>query len=145
MTNAELEAAKNQAEEWRTKYMRVLADYQNLEKRSSERINDVRTFAAEVILSQLLPVLDTFTKVKEHVNDAGLDLAYKELVAVITTQGVERMEVVGKQFDPKEMDCIEVVQGETDTVITEVLPGYRFRGKVLRVAVVKVGKSELTN
>lgn len=129
------------AEEWKTKYVRALADYQNLEKRSEERVSEVRKFAAEVILSRLLPVVDTFGKVKDHMKDPGLDLAYKELVSVLTEQGVERMDVLGKPFDPMEMECIEVVPGDDNIIVEEVIPGYRFRGKVLRVATVKVGKN----
>ncbi len=136
------EALQKQIEEWKSKYIRALADYQNLEKRTNERVSEVREFAAEIILSRLLPVVDTFTKVKEHMNDPGLDLAYKELLAVIVEQGVERMVVLGAPFDPTEMDCVEVVSGTENEVVEEVLPGYRFRGKVLRVARVKVGKSE---
>lgn len=132
-------AYKQEVEEWKMKYMRALADYQNLEKRSSERITEVRQFAGEVILSRLLPVVDTFGKVKEHLNDPGLDLAYKELLSVLTEQGVERIDVLGRQFDPTEMDCIEVIEGKENTVIEEVRPGYALRGKVLRVARVKVG------
>ena len=76
---------------------------------------------------------------KDHLNDTGLDLAYKELVSVLVEQGVERIEVLGRQFDPTHMDCIEVVEGKENQVMEEVAPGYRFRGKVLRVARVKVG------
>lgn len=138
-------ALKKQVEEWKSKYIRALADYQNLEKRTNERVREVREFAAEIILGRLLSVVDTFGKVTEHINDPGLELAYKELVAVLVEQGVERMEVVGMPFDPTEMDCVEVIPGKDDEVIEEVLPGYKFRGKVLRVARVKVGKSEPTS
>jgi molecular chaperone GrpE len=133
----------NDADEWKMKYMRVLADYQNLEKRTNERVSEVRQYAAEVLLTRLLPVVDTFGKVNEHLKDTGLTLAYKELLSVLTEQGVEHIDVLEKPFDPTEMDCIEVVDGKDDTVVEEVQPGYRFRGKVLRVARVKVGKSQV--
>lgn len=143
--NEESELLKAQVEEWKTKYVRALADYQNLEKRTSERISEVRQFAAEVILSRLLPVVDTFAKVNEHIKDPGLVLANKELLSVLSEQGVEKIEVMGREFDPTQMDCIEVINGEDDKVLEEVQPGYVFRGKVLRVARVKVGKSESIN
>lgn len=139
ITDEPVSAAATEVEEWKMKYMRALADYQNLEKRSSQRVSEVRQFAGEIVLSRLLPVVDTFGKVKAHLNDPGLDLAYKELVSVLSEQGVERIEVLGRQFDPTEMDCIEVVNGKENQVMEEVAPGYRFRGKVLRVARVKVG------
>ncbi len=135
--------AASEVDEWKTKYMRALADYQNLEKRTTERVSEVRQYAAEVILTRLLPVVDTFGKVNEHVNDAGLTLAYKELLSVLTEQGVEHIDVLGKEFDPVEMDCIEVVDGKDNIVVEEVQAGYHFRGKVLRVARVKVGKSQV--
>lgn len=140
--NTELVELKRQVEEWKGKYMRALADYQNLEKRSRDLVGESRKFAAELILARLIPVVDTFAKVRAHVKDMGFDLAYKELLAVLSEQGVTTESVVGKVFDPHEMECIEVVPGNDNEVIEELLPGYKFRGKVLRVAQVKVGKTD---
>lgn len=137
---AELTKTKQEADEWKSKCIRAIADYQNLERRSREEKNEVRLYASELILGRLLPVIDTFSKAKAHLNDVGLDLAFKELTAVLDEQGVKRMDVVGKEFNPHEMDCIEVVEGNDNEVIEETLPGYRFYEKVLRVAQVKVGK-----
>ncbi|OGG14949.1 nucleotide exchange factor GrpE [Candidatus Gottesmanbacteria bacterium RIFCSPHIGHO2_01_FULL_46_14] len=128
------------SEEWKNKYLRALADYQNLEKRTRDEIGEVRKFASEVVLARLLPVVDTLKKAKDHIKDPGLDLTYKELLAVLEEQGVEKIEIVGRQFNPHEMECIEVIEGKNDEVVEEVLPGYRFRGKIIRVAQVKVGK-----
>ncbi|MBP9813888.1 nucleotide exchange factor GrpE [Candidatus Woesebacteria bacterium] len=137
----QIEVLKKETEEWKTKYMRVLADYQNLDKRAQDQVGEARKFAAEMILQRILPVLDTFTKVKNHIKDMGFDLAYKELLAVIEEQGVTPIKVLGEQFDPHQMECIEVVSGKDNEVVEELLVGYMFRGKVLRIAQVKVGKS----
>lgn len=134
---------KKQTDEWKNKYLRALADYQNLERRTREEKEEVRRYAAEIILGRLLPVIDTFAKVKVHVNDVGFDLAYKELHAVLQEQGVEHIEVVGQQFNPHEMECIEVVEGKDNIVVEEILPGYKIHGKLLRVAQVKVGKEKI--
>jgi molecular chaperone GrpE len=134
---------KKPTDEWKNKYLRALADYQNLERRTREEKEEVRTYAAEIILGRLLPVVDTFAKVKEHVNDVGFDLAYKELHAVLQEQGVEHIVVVGHQFNPHEMECIEVVVGKENIVAEETLPGYKIHGKILRVAQVKVGKEKI--
>ena len=135
----ESEEFRRQVEEWKGKYVRTLADYQNLERRTQSEKEDIRRFAAEIVLSRLLPALDTLGKAKDHIKDIGLDLAFKELYAVLEEQGVEKMEVVGKEFNPHEMECIEVVEGKDNEVVEEILPGYRFRDKILRVAQVKVG------
>jgi len=131
---------KKQADEWKNKYLRALADYQNLERRTREEKEVIRSYAAEIILGRLLPVVDIFAKVKEHVSDPGFDLAYKELHAVLQEQGVTHIQVVGHEFNPHEMECIEVVDGKNNIVVEETLPGYKIHGKILRIAQVKVGK-----
>lgn len=141
VVDTQIEDLKKQIDEWKGKYTRVLADYQNLDKRAQEQVGEARKFAAEMILQRILPVLDTFTKVKNHIKDMGFDLAYKELLAVIEEQGVTPIQVLGAVFDPHQMECIEVVEGKDNEVVEELLSGYMFRGKVLRVAQVKVGKS----
>jgi molecular chaperone GrpE len=129
-----------QIEDWKNKYLRALADYQNLERRSREEKENVRRYASEVILGRLLPVIDTFKRANNHLHDTGLDLAFKELQAVMEEQGVERINTTGKPFNPHEMECVEVVEGDDQAVVTETLPGYKIHGRVLRVAQVKVGK-----
>lgn len=138
--NDQTDELQKQIEEWKAKYLRALADYQNLEKRKSEEIGVVRRFAGEIILVKLLAIVDTFERAGKHLNDQGLALALKEFSAFLKEQGVEKMEVVGKPFNPHEMECIEVVDGEDTIVIEELLPGYTLYGKVIRVAQVKVGK-----
>lgn len=134
--------AHKEVDDWKSKYLRALADYQNLERRSQEEKERVRTFAAEVILTRLLPVIDTLGKAQDHLKDAGLDIALRELWAVVEEQGVTKIDAVGNVFNPHEMECIEVVEGPENQVVEETLPGYLFRGKVLRVAQVKVGKTK---
>ncbi len=138
--STETEELHKQAEEWKSKYLRALADYQNLEKRTQSEKQEIRKYAAEVIVMRLLPALDTLTKATAHVKDTGLELALKELYAALSEQGVEKIAVVGKPFDPHQMECIEVVAGEDNIVVEEILPGYRLHDKIIRIAQVKVGK-----
>lgn len=129
------------SEDWKSKYLRALADYQNLEKRTQTEKQEIRKYAAEVVVVRLLSALDTLTKATKHVKDTGLELALKELFAALSEQGVEKIEVQGKPFDPHQMECIEVVGGTDNMVMEEVLPGYRLHDKIIRVAQVKVGKT----
>jgi len=130
-----------EAEEWKGKYLRALADYQNLEKRTQGEKQEIRKYAADTVTARLLPALDILTAASAHIKDTGLELALKELSAVLSEQGVERIPVVGKPFDPHQMECIEVVAGTDNIVVEELLPGYRLHDKILRVAQVKVGKT----
>ena len=132
---------KHEGDMWKEKYLRVLADYQNLEKRTEEERREIRMFAGIVILEKLLPVVDLLETAQEHLKDQGLELALKELTVVFYSLGVEKIEVMGKIFDPYSMDCIEIVEsGEEDVVVSVVCPGYRMHGKMIRPAKVKVGK-----
>lgn len=131
---------KKQSDEWKNKYLRALADYQNLDKRTNEEKTEIRKFAAEVVIIRLLPVMDSLSKAKEHLKDPGLDLAHKEFETVLGELGVTKLDVAGKPFDPHIMECIEVVSGPDNEVVEELLPGYRLHDKILRVAQVKVGK-----
>ncbi len=137
------EELKQQVDEWKTKYLRALADYQNLNRRTHDEIHEVRKFASEVLLIQLLPVVDTFQKAKEHLKDPGFDLALKQLSDFLVRQGVAKIEVIGKAFNPHEMECIEVVKSDKDGIVAEeIRDGYTLGDKILRVAQVKVGKKE---
>lgn len=134
---------KKQLEEWKGKYLRALADYQNLEKRTHAQIEETRKFAVEIFLKRLLPVLDTLERAQQHLADHGLALVLKEVATLLSEYGVEKIKTHGRAFNPHEMECIEVVDGEENRVMEEVMPGYRLQGKVLRVAKVKVGKSQI--
>jgi len=89
-----------------------------------------------------LPVIDTLERAQKHIGDTGLDLALKELHAVLTTFGVTKVATIGKQFDPYMMECIEVVEGKNTIVIEVVEEAYALQGKILREAKVKVGGGE---
>lgn len=131
---------QKQVEEWKGKYLRALADYHNLEKRSKEEKSGIYAFAAEMVLVKLLPIVDTLERAQAHLKDEGLGLAIKELEVFLADVGVKKMDVVGKSFNPHEMECIEVVDGEDNKVIAQLRSGYSLHEKVIRVAQVKVGK-----
>lgn len=130
----------NQEDVWKDRYMRALADYRNLEKRSATVIDETRQFAAATVIEKLLPVVDMFEKAEKHLKDQGLTIAVKELHAVLASQGVEKVDVMGKKFDPTYMECVEAGKDGDDTVTDVIAPGYAIRGKLVRAALVKVGK-----
>ncbi|MBI5614318.1 nucleotide exchange factor GrpE [Candidatus Gottesmanbacteria bacterium] len=134
------EVKVDESEEWKGKYLRALADYQNLEKRTYQEAQITRKYANEFLLTRLLSVSDTFERALDHLKDQGLGLAVKELRSVFSEHGVTKMEVIGKPFDPMTMECIDVVDGQEGIVIEEVAPGYLLYDKVIRVAKVNVGK-----
>ncbi|HVM39858.1 MAG TPA: nucleotide exchange factor GrpE, partial [Acidimicrobiia bacterium] len=70
----------------------------------------------------------------------GVELVYAELLAVLERSGLERVDALGRPFDPNEHEAVMRDEGDGDPVVTEVMrQGYRFRGRVLRPAMVRVG------
>lgn len=137
---------QQEIEEWKGKYFRALADYQNLEKRVKLQREELVKYASEKIIYELLAVLDTLEQAEKHLKDPGLTLGVKNLWIVLAGNGVKRIEVLSKKFNPHEMECVEVVESDKeDEVIEEVRAGYKLEDKVIRVAQVKVGKKQIKN
>lgn len=134
---------KAQIEDLTNKWKRALADYQNLEKRTRAEKEEFGNYANRELILKLLPVLDTFEKLEEHLKDEGLALALRQFRDILTKEGLEKIEVIGKNFNPEEMECVEVVMGDENRVMREVRPGYRFKERILRVALVRVGKKKI--
>lgn len=138
----EVEELKKQVEDLTNNWKRAVADYQNMEKRvEREREDFVKYFNLQLV-SRLISVLDNLKLAANHLNDHGLDITAKELKNIILEQGVSEVEVkVGDNFDPNSQECIELVNGEEDQKVVEVIaPGYIIGGRVVRPAKVKVSK-----
>jgi molecular chaperone GrpE len=133
---------KQQIDEWKAKYLRALADYQNLERRTHEEWQEKQTRATLAVISKILPILDTIRKAADHLQDPGLNLGTKSFTDVLVDLGVVKLDVIGLTFDPATMECIDVVDGEENKVLDELLPGYIYKGILLRPAKVKVGKTK---
>ena len=137
----EIEQLKNQIEEYKNKYLRALADYQNLEKKTREERQTLIKSANNHLILRLLPFLDTLEKAEVFVKDEGLKLAKNQLEAILKEMGLVEVEVLNKEFNPHLAEAVEMVAGEKDNQVVEVLrKGYKLEEKVLRVAQVKVSK-----
>lgn len=141
--NKETLELKKQNEELELQVKRILADYQNLEKRVACERKELIICANKDLIMRLLPVLDTLTMAEKHSEDQGLKLSVKQFIDVLKTEGVEKIETEGKDFDPRTMECVEVKKGEEGKVLSEVRAGYSLNERVLRAAQVMVGKEEL--
>jgi len=138
--NKECEGCKKKCEELEGQVRRVLADYQNLEKRTVEDKKNWIRIANKELLLRLLPVLDILIMVGKHVEDKGLELSIKQFLGVLKDEGVTRVETIGQNFNPETMECVEITDGDEGKVIEELSPGYLLNEKLLRAARVKVGR-----
>ena len=117
---------------------RLQADFENYKKRILKQQTEHLERAAETLVEKLLPVLDTFDLAMAHGGE-GLDQVQGQLVAALEKEGLERVDPLGKPFDPNESDAVAHEEGDGEPVVSEVMrTGYRFKGKLLRPAMVKV-------
>lgn len=137
----EIKKLKQEVEEWKNKYLRALADYQNLEKRVNNEMILFQKKANLKLLLQFLEVLDLIEKAEVFIEDHGLKLVKDKFLAILEEQGVKEIDLLGKPYDPHFAECIEVVEGKKDNIIVEVVrKGYQIENEIIRVAKVKVEK-----
>lgn len=133
------EQRQEQAVDYKEKYLKALADYQNLIKRVEKEKEDFVKFANEHLILRLLTVLDSLEKAVDEFEDESIKLIAKELWNILEKEGVERIEVrENDSFNPEIMECIEAEEDGRRLIVTR--KGYKIKGKVLRPVEVKVVK-----
>ena len=124
-------------DEYRELAQRIQADFENYKKRILKQQTEHLERAAEALIEKLLPVLDTFDLALAH--GEGLGQVHASLVDVLAKAGLDRIDPVGEPFDPNEHDAVAHEEGDEDAAVSEVMrAGYRWKGRVLRPAMVKV-------
>jgi molecular chaperone GrpE len=159
-----VEELQKKVEEYLAGWQRAKADYENLEKQAiKEKAELIKNAGTEMVIS-LLPILDNFSKAFEHKPGLGscsdeekknltqwfegVDNIYRQFADVFRGMGVEKIEVIGKEFDPATMEAVDqkINQDKKDgIVLEEVLAGYRLNDQVIRPARVIVNNIKTRN
>lgn len=129
-------------EEYKQKYLRALADYQNLDRRAREdRETNIERGKVQTVVA-LLPILDSIEQAEVFVSDPGLKIVKEQFVTALQKIGVTEIEVQDKQYDPLTAEVIEMVPSDEDGKVVEVVrKGYAMNNRIIRIAHVKVGKN----
>jgi molecular chaperone GrpE len=146
----ELERLTAERDEYIAHLQRTQAEFDNYRKRMLRDQTAHLERATAGLIEQLLPVLDAFELALNSADpissDAGVDrlrkgveLVYGELLGALEKAGLERIEALGKPFDPEEHEAVMHVEEDGEPGVRDVVrSGYRFKGRVLRPAMVKV-------
>ena len=138
---SDLDLARTAAErdEYLDALRRLQADFENYKKRMIRQQTDTLERAAESLVTKLLPILDNFDLALAH-GESGLEPVYRSLMDTLAGEGLERIDAAGDPFDPNHHDAVAHEAGEGgDPEVSEVMrAGYRWKGRVLRPAMVKV-------
>jgi len=139
--NVEIEKLKKEVEEYKSKYLRALADYQNFENRIEQQKEEIRKAGEKQLILKLLPFLDNLDKAEVFIKDQGLKQIKDSFYQILKSETLVELEVLNKEFDPMTSEAIDIVKGEKENMVVEVIrKGYKFGDKILRVAQVKVSK-----
>lgn len=146
---ARCEKAERHAAEEHDKFLRTLADLNNIRRRGREDLENARKFAIEDFVLRLLPVMDNFEralKAAEEVENydalhGGVVLILRQLSDALEREGVKSIPAAGEQFDPNLHEA--VMRADTDdypdnTIVEEFQKGYILGDKVVRPSMVKV-------
>ena len=148
MADAEVAKLAADLQDLRQTLLRRQADFDNYRKRiERERAEDSKRYTARVV-EALIPIIDGFEHALAAHREAeyesyrkGFELIYKQLLDHLAKLGVERLDPVGKPFDPhlhQAVDRAETKDHEDGTILQVFQPGYVFHGRVLRPAMVRV-------
>ncbi len=146
-----LESAEARATEYLESLQRMKAEFENYRKRMvREQTHFLETANADLV-TKLLPVLDDLELALQHAVESGvadgltdgLRLVYVKFLELLKKEGLEEINPEGSPFDPQEAEAMMAVPSadhEDCTVLQVLKKGYRWRGKLLRPAMVTVSQ-----
>lgn len=145
VTKAQLEA-----EQWKDKYIRLVAEFDNYKKRTLKEKTELIFNGSEKTIGAVLPILDDFERaIADNTDDAtavkeGFSLIYKKFFETLEKLGVKKIETEDADFNVDYHEAIAMVPGMGDDkkgkVIDCVQTGYTLNDKVIRHAKVAVGQ-----
>jgi molecular chaperone GrpE len=138
-TEVTIDDVMKERDEFKDIALRVQADFENYRKRAASQMGDELDRALGKLVEQLLPVLDACEAAVAH-GVEGVEQVWSSLIGALQKQGLEALDLAGKPFDPALADAVMHEEGDgSEPVVLEVLrTGYRWKGRVLRAAMVKV-------
>jgi len=144
----EISELKSQIDELKDKFLRVLADMDNLRKRTSREKEEFKEYALSEVFKELLPIIDNFEralKTSEHTDGKtlreGIELIYRMLLNFLARYGVKPIELQDNRFDPAFHHALASEESEEVSepqIKEELQKGYLINDRLLRPAMVKV-------
>ena len=145
-----LTAAQTEAEQWKDKYIRLAAEFDNYKKRTLKEKSELILNGSEKSISAILPILDDFERATADKTEdpqaikEGYELIFKKFLKTLESLGVKKIETDDADFNVDYHEAIAMVPGMGDDkkgkVIDCVQTGYTLNDKVIRHAKVAVGQ-----
>ena len=138
--------------DWKDRYARAMADFDNFRKRTARDREDLVKFAASDVLKDVLPTVDNLARALDEAKDKaedpfvkGVKLVYDGLIKTLADHGATPLDAIGEPFDANFHEALAQLPSEDveeGHVMSEVKRGWMLHGKLLRAAqvVVSAGK-----
>ena len=146
----QLAKAKEDAQKYLGNWQRAEADFQNFKRRVEQERSESRRFASAALIINVLPILDDLERALGSLDARlagmtwfeGIALIHRKLLILLANNGVTPIQAEGQQFDPSLHEAVTHADGEEGKVLAEVQRGYKLHDRVLRPAMVVVGKGK---
>jgi molecular chaperone GrpE len=146
----EVTALRAELADTKDRLLRERADLENYKKRIAREKGETLRYGSEALLREILPAIDNLDRALDHArgvpDDAalveGIELVRRGLLETLERHGVRPVAAHGAPFDPAVHEAISHVESEhpPNTVVDELQRGYAFHDRLLRPALVTVGK-----
>lgn len=146
------EAIKKEMAEYKDKYLRLLAETENMRKRMQKERQELTQYAIEKIISEFLNPIDHMENALKFTQDQsdevkhwglGFQMILTQFKDVLASNGVKPFESEGQPFDPHLHEAVETVetsQFESGVVVKEFIRGYKIGDRIIRPSRVQVAK-----
>ena len=137
--------------ELKNEYLKVYAEMENTKRRINEQAIKDRKYASQKVVGELINPIDMLIKIVNMPSEnpevknyqIGFQMIANQLLDVLKSEGLAHIESLGKEFDPKTMQAVETEESEEDNKVLKVMQeGYMYKDRVLRPAMVVVGKKK---
>lgn len=136
---SELDALMQERDAYLDALRRAQADFENYRKRVQRELSEAREAGAGALAAKLIDVLDTVDLALAHDPSDSVAQIAGALNDTLTKEGLERIDSFGAPFDPELHDAVLHEDGDGAAEVIEVLrSGWKWNGRVLRAAMVKV-------
>ncbi|MEJ6348520.1 nucleotide exchange factor GrpE [Holzapfeliella sp. He02] len=149
-TDSEVEKLQQELEEAQDKYLRSQAEIQNIQTRQQKELAQFSKYEGQSLAKEILPALDNLQRALQVQADdeassqlkKGIELTYNALMKALNDKGITEVEAQGAPFDPNYHQAVQTVEATEDhpkdTVVEVYQPGYLFKDRILRPAMVSV-------
>jgi len=146
----QLNEEKEKAQSFYASWQRAAADYQNFKRRVDQEKDELTRFASMALIINVLPIMDDLDRALQNVDAAlagltwveGIRLIYRKFQGLLDAAAVKEIDADGADFDPNQHEAVAFGPGEDGKIVSVIQKGYSMGGRVIRPAMVVVGKRD---